>query len=324
MLQATHHTLLANRRSLRTSDLDFARDHLSKLLWPHRLKLGDATRAFNFEHNVANCGSVTLNALRYGREIEISATPTDFVYLVKFTLAGSCEVRQNNSVVVSSANAVCVMNPNYPVNVRLSHDHNQVTLRVNGDRLHRFLHSNLGYQATVPLEFFPVSTLWKRNAPGLARLIKVMCDDFSEPKSGFISKTVAPHLEDAIYGLLLDELPHNFSEQVHKPHHIDTRCLKLACEFIDAHAKHDVRLFEIANAAETNVRYLQKAFRQHLKTTPTGYLRDRRLEYARQELIEHRDRSITEVALANGFTHFGRFTQYYRAKYGETPKATRN
>jgi TolB-like protein len=53
------------------------------------------------------------------------------------------------------------------------------------------------------------------------------------------------------------------------------------------------------------------------------FLRELRLERARQELLRASDRaSITRVATRYGFNHIGRFAAQYRTRYGESPSAT--
>jgi AraC-like DNA-binding protein len=50
------------------------------------------------------------------------------------------------------------------------------------------------------------------------------------------------------------------------------------------------------------------------------YLRDRRLDHARDRLTGgDRAPTVAEAALEAGFTHLGRFSQVYRERFGETP-----
>ena len=51
-------------------------------------------------------------------------------------------------------------------------------------------------------------------------------------------------------------------------------------------------------------------------------LRALRLDAARTRL-KLDDASVTEVALSVGFAHLGRFSEYYRERFGELPRETR-
>jgi len=55
-----------------------------------------------------------------------------------------------------------------------------------------------------------------------------------------------------------------------------------------------------------------------------AFLRDRRLEAARHELLvaDAGEISVTEVALGLGFTHLSRFANEYRKAFGELPSET--
>lgn len=59
---------------------------------------------------------------------------------------------------------------------------------------------------------------------------------------------------------------------------------------------------------------------------PMQYLRTVRLRGVREELLgldPEDSTTVAEVATRWGFTHLGRFAQYYRARYGEPPSPTR-
>jgi transcriptional regulator GlxA family with amidase domain len=52
------------------------------------------------------------------------------------------------------------------------------------------------------------------------------------------------------------------------------------------------------------------------------YLRDRRLDRARSEILRQPAAHITEIAAECGFTHLGRFAEQYRERFGESPSRT--
>jgi AraC-like DNA-binding protein len=97
-----------------------------------------------------------------------------------------------------------------------------------------------------------------------------------------------------------------------------------ATAYIDARVAEHVTLPDIAEAARLSVRGVQYAFRRHLGVTPLAYLRDRRLDAARVELIasDPAVTSVAAVARAWGFAHLSRFAQAYRERFGEYPSST--
>jgi transcriptional regulator GlxA family with amidase domain len=57
--------------------------------------------------------------------------------------------------------------------------------------------------------------------------------------------------------------------------------------------------------------------------TPTAFLRERRLELAREMLGDPGlATTVTSVALACGFGHLGEFSTLYRHRFGERPSDT--
>ena len=100
--------------------------------------------------------------------------------------------------------------------------------------------------------------------------------------------------------------------------------LRRAIAFIDEHAQEDIAGAEIAAAASVTIRAVQLAFRRHLDTTPPGYLRRVRLDYAHRQLAaaDPQHESVTAVAYRWGFANSSRFAAYYRQAYGVLPSHT--
>lgn len=100
--------------------------------------------------------------------------------------------------------------------------------------------------------------------------------------------------------------------------------LRRAVAFIDEHAHQDITVADVAAAAHVTIRAVQLAFRRHLDTTPTRYLRRVRLDHAHRQLVtaDPERESVTAVAYRWGFTSSSRFAAYYRTAYGVSPSVT--
>lgn len=94
--------------------------------------------------------------------------------------------------------------------------------------------------------------------------------------------------------------------------------------FIDATAAGSIGSAEILAVARVSARRLQQAFRAHLRTTPSAYLRQARLAGAHRDLMAADVDTHTVAAIARRwhFEHAGRFAAQYRAVYGRPPHHT--
>lgn len=83
-------------------------------------------------------------------------------------------------------------------------------------------------------------------------------------------------------------------------------------------------VLDLAQAAGVSVRHLQQSFMRYADMPPTVWLRNRRLNAVRRDLLAADPAQVTvaEVAMRWSFWHLGRFSQSYHGLFGEYPKAT--
>jgi AraC-like DNA-binding protein len=107
--------------------------------------------------------------------------------------------------------------------------------------------------------------------------------------------------------------------------HSSPAVVRRAVAFAEAHAERPLGVGDLAASAGVGVRALQQAFRRHLDTTPTAYLRRIRLERAHRELRAADPTTgvtVAEVAHRWGFAGHDRFARAYREAYGRSPGDT--
>ncbi len=90
---------------------------------------------------------------------------------------------------------------------------------------------------------------------------------------------------------------------------------------LDADPTRSWLVTELAGSLRISVRTLQRAFRHIYGVSITLYLRNRRLERARQKLLEG-GIAVHRAAHENGFNHVPRFSQQYRLLFGVYPSET--
>ncbi|GAG27212.1 unnamed protein product, partial [marine sediment metagenome] len=99
-----------------------------------------------------------------------------------------------------------------------------------------------------------------------------------------------------------------------------------ALEHIDQHASNGVTVATVSRHLGCSTRALQVAFKDVMGMPPFQYVLARRLQLAQRDLLLAKPdkETVTHVAAEHEFFHFGRFSQYYRALFGELPSDTLN
>ena len=79
---------------------------------------------------------------------------------------------------------------------------------------------------------------------------------------------------------------------------------------------------ELAASVGLSERSLLRRFRETLDISPQQYYRELRLDVGRR-LLDNRDLTVTDVALACGFETRGAFTRAFKQAFGTPPSAHR-
>jgi transcriptional regulator GlxA family with amidase domain len=98
---------------------------------------------------------------------------------------------------------------------------------------------------------------------------------------------------------------------------------RAATELMERDPAEPLDLAALAKHSGVSVRTLQEGFLELHGRSPTAHLRRLRLERAHERLCRPTpDTTVTDVALASGFTHLGRFAEAYRRHFGQPPSQT--
>ncbi|MEM9541987.1 MAG: AraC family transcriptional regulator [Cyanobacteria bacterium P01_E01_bin.42] len=100
----------------------------------------------------------------------------------------------------------------------------------------------------------------------------------------------------------------------------DLDCIHNAKDILIENIDFPPSLLELAKKAGTNDYKLKIGFRQVFGTTVFGYLRNQRMERARQLLVE-KQMNVSEVAQSVGYNSLSRFSKAFKHYFGITPKA---
>lgn len=95
-------------------------------------------------------------------------------------------------------------------------------------------------------------------------------------------------------------------------------------EYLRQHIDQPVYLIELCEAAGASERSLRDIFQEFYGMSPIRYLKMRRLNQIRRELMggDPSRTNVTKIAMSMGVWELGRFAGEYRAMFGETPSQT--
>lgn len=135
---------------------------------------------------------------------------------------------------------------------------------------------------------------------------------------------IGAELERLFVSSLLLAQPHSASEALVRPSPgRAARAASMVAKAVQTAPQQEFDFAEMARLHGVSLRTLQDGFRIRYGRPPSAFLRDARLDMAHRLLAGDEPMSVTDAALASGFTHLGRFARDYRVRYGFSPSVTR-
>lgn len=98
--------------------------------------------------------------------------------------------------------------------------------------------------------------------------------------------------------------------------------LETAIKQMESHIEDPLALEQIAEIIGITVRHLIRLFQKHLQKTPAQFYLEIRLNHAKH-LLEKTSMSVTQIAIASGFSSAKHFSSCYKSLFGSTPAAQR-
>lgn len=97
-----------------------------------------------------------------------------------------------------------------------------------------------------------------------------------------------------------------------------------AQEYIEEGFRFPIRTEDLCAYAGVSLRTLQRSFSAQFQVSPLQYIKARRLNAARRDLVAAcpSGATVTQIAMRSGYTHLGRFSVNYRECFGESPRQT--
>lgn len=316
--------LLDNYPLIRSRSADEARELVGKALSPHRLNVLAGVADFDVRQNQIRLGQVALNVLSYGAEVEIDPGERGDFYLVQLPLQGRARLRCDGREAWVDPGVLGVLHPRAHTRMLWSGDCSMIMLQVPSTVLRSRLPAPPGAGGAPHFSFTQ-----SRGDPAVAAWWQAVTDMTRNLHSHGQQWMRHPAAYGAMEAFLLtglDLLGPTRADPVRAPAGTGTRHLQRALDYIHAQVHRSPSLADIADAACLSPRALEAAFRRRYEQSPLAYARDVRLERVHAALraaaAEGRRASVTDVALQHGFVHMGRFSAYYKSRFGCAPSQT--
>ena len=131
---------------------------------------------------------------------------------------------------------------------------------------------------------------------------------------------IAAQYEQLLYLSIANAYPKFFEQYVPDILTNPQKVVKTVEEYIKANASEPLRVQDLVAIAGVCARTIQESFKKYRGYSPSNFLRECRMLRARR-LLEKADPNTTilSVSLACGFASQGRFSQYFRQRFGVNP-----
>lgn len=139
-----------------------------------------------------------------------------------------------------------------------------------------------------------------------------------------LAKRVNSLYMESLYYMLLNHFVSRFTVDVKQPPADGKAAEEMQlCEieyYIKSNYREPITLNKMAKALFLSPSYMSKYFKRHFGMSFSNYLCQTRLEFAVEDL-KYADKSITRIAMDNGFPNTASFNQAFRIRFGMAPSA---
>lgn len=307
---------------MQTRDLDEAVDAVGKVYCPHRIAVIGGRQRLDVRLGVSRPATRPLFELSYGVPVQVDAGDFPRLFLMMHCARGAARTHQDGRRAEWGAGRTLPFSAGFETQLWFDRDFVQRSVRLEVDALEALCARWLGHPLTAPLRFSlqPFSVEFERRWQRTLEYIWSF-----ESSTAALTDAVRASLDEHLLTLLLHHHPHTYSDELFATTPTPVPGLVRRAErYIEAHADEPITVSDVAAQLGVSVRSLQLGFRTWRNTTPLVHLREVRLRRVREQLLRRELQvTISEAAQQHGFGHFGRFSAYYRAAFGESPHVTR-
>ncbi|MGH7290111.1 MAG: AraC family transcriptional regulator, partial [Myxococcota bacterium] len=319
---------LLGRPTFSTGSFEAARDYVPSFSNPFALAEPTGSFRLSFSHSRTELPHVRFDLIEVDcdRSFVVSGSDLSDRYLLQIPFAGKVTVEQGGRCFVAGAGSVFVINPVTPSRKHWAGSCRQLMVWIDRQAMWRALAPELGYEPDRSLEFSEeLDASVAPACPSLVRDIVNVAVEATNLEGREAHWRYVRQLERCLLVDLLTALPHTYSRELDRTDaEIAPYYVRRVERFFRDQFERKIRLSDALQVAGVSARSLFYGFRVHRKTTPMIYLKELRLQVARERLLRAAESGgkVTAIATNCGFPHLGMFSRDYKRRYGESPSAT--
>lgn len=319
----------------RCTDLGQTQTYLRKALSDHELRCGAGE--VNSALYTAETSRVKMMLLSYGPEVEIKPRPFDGFSLVQIPLRGSTEIDCDGQRVTLEPGQSAMISPRRQLRLVWSRDCEQLIVRVPHSLAWSAVQAREKWRNSFqhgPSHLFsPITMIEETAGKSWNGLVQTLLDLATDvPATGDYNEAAWTEHNEIGLAIFLLTLQQGFQDSARavldRKLHDSRACtgrgdpLVAVEKYVRARLCAPIALEDLARAAGVSARTLHIYCKRQHGVGPMEWLRNLRLDVARDKLQQSRTAQVTDVATTCGFGHLGRFAAYYRERFGELPRDT--
>jgi AraC-like DNA-binding protein len=313
-------------QTFHTTDLSTCCDHIFSDTGTQNFEIDIRSGFSSFDHEISNVGGLNIHSIRLDCQESFKVRKVEKVayHSFHFVVEGVCHVSSGRQNFTAHPGHIFVLHPGQEALEHWTYGCQQFVVRIAKDEIDDAICKVLGRKPATDVIFKALSA-----DPGISSWIRHLSqlpqNSTAAGASVFENQHVAYHLEQSLIMMLLSKIEHSCTTEMSQnnaspaPYYV-----KRVEDMFRANFENEISMDDIVSASGVSVRTVFYGFQRWRGTSPMNYLRDMRLDVARQNLTKSgaTPKSVSEAALAVGFANFSQFSKLYKMRFGQKPSVT--
>jgi len=263
--------------------------------------------------------------LVYGTPVRVDISQLGF-FLLELPLSGSSTTYCGDGRVLSGPGQGVVAGPYQQFATEWTQDCSKLLIKLESNALESYLSTLLGRRQIRALDFEMGMDLSSTASATLLRVVQWIVDDLDQPESLINTVPLASlQYQNMLMWTLLHCQSNNYSEELAERELPRVPYYILQTErYIQQNYSGEIGLEQLVEIACVSERSLLEGFKRYRDVSPMKLLKLTRLDYMHLALKETDSKrsTVTDVALACGFSQLGKLSTEYKERFGESPSET--